>query len=253
MQEPFNSQNYNRYGYCINNPLKYTDINGESFGQWVSRNVKSIGKQIENGWKIDKGFFQGDFGQILSRFTWESPQATLGYAFAHLSNAIGKVDNVQYYDGATVIKTKGNHVPFTSDVNGVTLSSFIVGNNKIEANTSNQLFMHEYGHYLQSQKYGFAYMSRFAFPSANDSKETEYDANSRALQYFYEKTGGNIRWDFYNFGIDSNKFRNINNYNTPDFQLALQNARLTPSALDYGGQIFGGLFGSWLTNFKHKK
>ncbi len=32
IQEPFNTQNYNRYAYCVNNPLKYTDYNGEWFG-----------------------------------------------------------------------------------------------------------------------------------------------------------------------------------------------------------------------------
>tara|TARA_R110000868_G_scaffold111773_1_gene301513 strand:+ start:10167 stop:16553 length:6387 start_codon:yes stop_codon:yes gene_type:complete len=29
VQEPFNTQNYNRYGYCWNNPLKYSDPSGE--------------------------------------------------------------------------------------------------------------------------------------------------------------------------------------------------------------------------------
>jgi len=29
VQDPFNSQNYNRYGYCYNNPLKYTDPSGD--------------------------------------------------------------------------------------------------------------------------------------------------------------------------------------------------------------------------------
>jgi RHS repeat-associated protein len=29
VQEPFNTQNYNRYGYCWNNPLKFSDPNGE--------------------------------------------------------------------------------------------------------------------------------------------------------------------------------------------------------------------------------
>nr|WP_314896661.1 RHS repeat-associated core domain-containing protein [uncultured Flavobacterium sp.] len=29
VQEPFNTQNYNRYGYCWNNPLKYIDPSGE--------------------------------------------------------------------------------------------------------------------------------------------------------------------------------------------------------------------------------
>jgi RHS repeat-associated protein len=29
VQDPFNTQNFNRYGYCWNNPLKYTDPSGE--------------------------------------------------------------------------------------------------------------------------------------------------------------------------------------------------------------------------------
>ncbi|NMH87390.1 RHS repeat domain-containing protein [Flavivirga algicola] len=32
IQEPFNTQNYNRYGYVLNNPLMYTDPTGELFG-----------------------------------------------------------------------------------------------------------------------------------------------------------------------------------------------------------------------------
>ena len=31
VQSPENSQNFNRYAYCLNNPLKYTDPDGESF------------------------------------------------------------------------------------------------------------------------------------------------------------------------------------------------------------------------------
>lgn len=32
VQMPGNSQNFNRYSYCLNNPLKYTDPSGEIFG-----------------------------------------------------------------------------------------------------------------------------------------------------------------------------------------------------------------------------
>ncbi|MBO4827123.1 MAG: hypothetical protein J5506_07830 [Prevotella sp.] len=32
VQLPFNSQSFNRYSYCLNNPLKYTDPSGELFG-----------------------------------------------------------------------------------------------------------------------------------------------------------------------------------------------------------------------------
>ncbi len=31
VQEPTNSQNFNRYSYCLNNPLKYTDPSGNAF------------------------------------------------------------------------------------------------------------------------------------------------------------------------------------------------------------------------------
>ena len=33
VQEPFDSQNFNRYSYCLNNPLKYTDPSGEIW--WI--------------------------------------------------------------------------------------------------------------------------------------------------------------------------------------------------------------------------
>ena len=61
IQAPDNSQNFNRYAYCLNNPLKYTDPSGEVFGlddillaaavgaivnisyQGLSGNIKSAG------------------------------------------------------------------------------------------------------------------------------------------------------------------------------------------------------------------
>ena len=47
------------------------------------------------------------------------------------------VDAVDFYGGATVVKTYGNKVPFVSKTNAVTLGSFIIGNNKIEADPNN--------------------------------------------------------------------------------------------------------------------
>ena len=32
IQDPTNTQNYNKYGYVLNNPLIYSDFNGEWFG-----------------------------------------------------------------------------------------------------------------------------------------------------------------------------------------------------------------------------
>ena len=35
IQDPLNTQNYNRYGYCMNNPTRYTDPSGESWLDFV--------------------------------------------------------------------------------------------------------------------------------------------------------------------------------------------------------------------------
>ena len=89
VQDPFNTQNYNRYGYCINNPLKYSDPDGEFFWSAVTAifetvlNVFTHGVNVNNydyqktnmAWNIDKGLLQGNFGQILNRFTWGAGQS----------------------------------------------------------------------------------------------------------------------------------------------------------------------------------
>ena len=43
VQDPSNTQNYNRYGYCWNNPLKYTDPSGEFLTWSLSKGGFSIG------------------------------------------------------------------------------------------------------------------------------------------------------------------------------------------------------------------
>lgn len=47
IQAPYSSQNYNRYSYALNNPLKYTDPSGYFF----KKLFKSIGKFIKKYWK----------------------------------------------------------------------------------------------------------------------------------------------------------------------------------------------------------
>jgi RHS repeat-associated protein len=46
VQDPSNTQNYNRYGYVLNNPLKYSDPSGElslkSIGKWIGKNVNDV-------------------------------------------------------------------------------------------------------------------------------------------------------------------------------------------------------------------
>ena len=60
IQDPASTQNFNRYSYCLNNPLKYTDESGEIIGTILTAVVRgvctifsSIYKAVEGG--IDNG------------------------------------------------------------------------------------------------------------------------------------------------------------------------------------------------------
>ena len=60
------------------------------------------------------------------------------------------------------------------------------------------MYLHEYGHYLQSQSQGLGYLFRSALPSLFDAMgdkphkyhDVEMDANNRALKYFMEHVDG---------------------------------------------------------------
>ncbi|MBC7641501.1 MAG: hypothetical protein H7174_04060 [Flavobacterium sp.] len=240
LQDPNNTQNYNRYGYCLNNPFKYSDMTGESFwsdiGNFFSDAFKSLVKVVTtaatvvlsaavvvvfvvvgaavgvvqyvgsgfkdssiltNEAKILGGLFQGNIGQIASRFTKELPQTLAGLGLGLLYNAVGRVKSVSYLGGATAIET------YDPNWGAYTLGSFIIGENGLQASSDNDLFKHEYGHYLQSQDVGWDYIYDYAIPSAINAYKSkdnfehmafnvEQDANIRGRDYF-----GNWNYNYY--------------------------------------------------------
>ena len=70
VQEPFNTQSFNRYGYVINNPLKYTDQSGEFF-KFI---LQIIAVVVTVAVVIAAGF------AILATFAWVASVAPL-FAF----------------------------------------------------------------------------------------------------------------------------------------------------------------------------
>ncbi|MCR4915899.1 MAG: FG-GAP-like repeat-containing protein [Prevotella sp.] len=66
VQEPWNSQNFNRYSYCLNNPLKFTDPSGEWFGI-DDLVVSAIGGVLNFGSNLLQGNIHS-FWQGLSLF-----------------------------------------------------------------------------------------------------------------------------------------------------------------------------------------
>ena len=62
VQEPFNTQNLNRYSYCLNNPVKYTDPSGEflwmlSAGMFAFNTVMNYGETGDIGYSIGQAAF----------------------------------------------------------------------------------------------------------------------------------------------------------------------------------------------------
>jgi RHS repeat-associated protein len=267
------SQDFNRYSYARNNPLMYTDPSGEFLlgaiaGFW--KGVFSGQNPFKTAWqgganetKIWAGLFASDrnknfgerFVEIISRFTWQLPQTMVGYAWAQTSNYLGQVDKVDYYGGATVLN--GNNWGQSA----VTLSSYIIGDRTIAADPNNWLFQHEYGHYLQSQSMGPAYIPRVGIPSlmtkegVHDFQAFEQDANRRAFMYFNKNVDGFYKsyndkdlpygWDFYRNPLDLYGTGSRNTYYdyynpTPEHLRLMQKLSLKSGLGDY---LFGPLMG----------
>ena len=230
VQMPDNTQNLNRYLYALNNPFQYKDDSGEFLfaaifgffkGLFKGKNpFKTAWKAVKNEARMYAGLFIADknknfwgkLGQVLSRWTWELPQTIFGLAYSKGRNWAGKVDAVQHYRGATYVINEygGKH-------DGITFGSYInINDRNIKPINSNGdfdpmqdgLYMHEYGHYLQSQLFGPLYLFSHGIPSFVDAIKseriegannknysthdfywTEIDANKRAKKYFEENEG----------------------------------------------------------------
>lgn len=82
VQEPGNAQNYNRYSYCVNNPLMYTDPSGENFlliigAYYAITHALTSGVETSN----NGGNFWAGFGSSLAISTFSM---TLGYGTGSL-------------------------------------------------------------------------------------------------------------------------------------------------------------------------
>ena len=228
VQMPMSPQGFNRYTYCLNNPVKYVDPSGELFGlATLVGFFKGIGKLFKGEkWytpfteafknfkletKLLGGMFQGNFKQVFSRLTWESIQTSFGLLFSQINLTIHDVENVDFFHGATYIINRNKHYR-----NGLTLGSYINIQTKTDAPkdksgnfdpTLDPLYMHEYGHYLQSQRIGFGYVPFIGIPSLfsclllnkipgfnHHNFYTEVIAN-RLANPFFKSISPNLDWD----------------------------------------------------------
>jgi len=205
VQAAGSTQGFNRYSYGLNNPLKYVDPDGELFGLFgklIGATVNSIrgGREglqqyIRNDLDIFGGLFATDENktslgrafELTSRFIWQLPQTVVGYGFGDIQNMFGAVNNVTSRYGVTAIDSDW------LNASAVTLGNYITGSRGFTANWRDHLFVHEYGHYVQSQIYGSIYLFGIGIPSAldllfdnlnHDNRWYEAEASRMGGQYF---------------------------------------------------------------------
>jgi RHS repeat-associated protein len=194
-----------------NRPMKGVDRDGRFFfdrmvfggvrGLFNGDGVTNGGfKYFSNAMDIRAGLFEGTTKQVISRFTWESGQTALGLVAADGNNKLDRIEGIVYFDGATVIEGGGMG-------GSVSLGSYIMLSDDEDVGSGEYTFMHEYGHYLQSQRSGPLYMIKYGIPSGIFGKSwTEHDANFRAAEYF--KDNYDFEWDsnFYAQGSSQHKY-----------------------------------------------
>jgi len=86
IQDPYNILSYNRYAYCLNNPLKYTDPSGYSSKRlWEEEllRMESYGQNTQffnnypNNWSEYQSYFsRSHYGNTTYQYNWETGKYT---------------------------------------------------------------------------------------------------------------------------------------------------------------------------------
>lgn len=221
IQDASNPQNYNRYGYVLNNPLKYNDQSGEFIFSAITAVFNAIKEFIQHGvnfgdynwhqtrmaWKIDAGMFKGNFGQLLAKWSpWSIVNSIVGNVVSHAFNLAGNVKDVTYLDGAIALDT-------TRDNNAFTIGGYINGPRGFKADYHDHLFAHEYGHFIQSAMFGPFYLPVIGLPSMASNDSTH---ENRWYEVHASRLGGKYFKNHYaDFEYDVFKNGGITTYINP--------------------------------------
>jgi len=205
-----------------------------TYGKVIEGVVGTAAGAFNGGWKgvgngaktflgnfyLDENEWFGGIWQGFSRHTWEMLQSFVGEGYTHVKNAFGEVDRVDYFGGAT-FATKEN----SDNQQGVSIGNYINIDiyDKIKGKfddrvISDPLFMHEYGHTLDSRLFGISYLFAIGIPSlisaAGDGNHSifwaERRANRHAKRYFKRYYG--IDW-----ATQKTKYYGITEENFPTY------------------------------------
>ena len=174
------------------------------------------------------GMFKGNALQIINKWTWGFYGGMIGNVTAQTLNAIGMVDQVSDMEGMVAISG------ITSGGKAFTIGHYSFGPDKYQADWRDYLFVHEYGHYIQSQRMGVFYFPVVAIPSlcsawfvdnlldiSHCNRWFEVDASTLGSKYFDRHYGRGAE----GFKIGDPAFFDYNAYWTPEGTTSYVNPR----------------------------
>ena len=204
----------------LNTASTLTSVIGGAIHQgW--KGVANTGKIIMGNVYLDenKSFF-GQVWEGISRHTWEYPQQALGYFWSSIRNCWA--DRVDYMAGATFVTnensawqgvTLGNYcnVDISGEIGSGSLDDYVTAlTDEGKVSSHAPLYMHEYGHTIDSKRLGFAYLFAVGIPSMISAgnaqsipgthytthriKPYEIRASTYAKEYFGNHYG--ISWSY---------------------------------------------------------
>jgi RHS repeat-associated protein len=117
VQDPFNTQNYNRYGYCWNNPLRYTDASGEWIHIVIGAVIGGVVNWGMHGFKMDmeglKAFGIGAAAGAIGAATGGAAFGLAGGAAAGGGGfAAGAISGAVGATYSSMFLTIGNNIAF---------------------------------------------------------------------------------------------------------------------------------------------
>lgn len=200
IQDIENSQNHNRYSYALNNPLMYRDENGEFFMTIFTAFTDLVGnlfkhgfhtsrynwKRTENAWKIETSVFKGNVLQILGKLTWGLGNTLIGHTTASTLNLFGQIDEVTELDGMLALSS------VTSGGKAFTIGHYSFGPDNYRATWEDHLFVHEYGHYIQSQALGSLYRSIIGVPSLISAASSDENSTVKHHERWFEVSASRL-------------------------------------------------------------
>lgn len=175
------------------------------YAQGAVSGLGLVGGAVKSGWHGIGRSLQLTFGNFyldeninvingalkgLSRHTYEFLQTFIGHSYSQLNNSLGLTTRVDYLGGATFSSFENNHKS-----RGISIGNYINiwNHNNITGDfvsyvKSHPLYMHEYGHTIDSRIWGPLYIPVIGIHSISDLEDdncwTEIRANRFAKYYF---------------------------------------------------------------------